>query len=366
MKIRVFEAFSGYGSQAIALKRLQKDFPDDVAFEFVGISEIEPNAIKAYQAIHGDITNYGDIATINWGGGQTPDFELFTYSFPCQDISNAGKQRGFAEGSGSRSSLLWECEKAIEIKRPKYLLMENVKALASKKFRPDFQRWIDRLSALGYTSYWQILNARNYGIPQNRERVFMVSIYGCKDSFHFPKEMVLKKRLRDIIEDRVDESYYLKPEQIAKIIEHCDRKVAEGCGFKTNFQTKEGISGCITTRYGGRQTDTFVRVAIEEPKFLRFGFGFGQQGVSSEYAFTVNQSAFQHNNFLVENPEALRKFTEREVFRLMDVPDSDIDKIQSVEICKTALYKLAGNSIVVNVLYHVFRKMFVDYKSEDI
>lgn len=241
--------------------------------------------------------------------------------------------------------------------------MENVKALASKKFRPDFQRWIDKLSSFGYSSYWQILNARNYGIPQNRERVFMVSILDCDDKFYFPKEMRLEKSLGDIIEDSVLESYYLNPQQVANIIEHCDRKVAEGCGFKTNFQTKDGISGCITTRYGGRQTDTYVRVEIKEPKFLRYGFGFGQQGVSSEYAYTVNQSAFQHNNFLVnpENPEALRKFTEREVFRLMDVEDKDIDKIQSVGICKTAQYKLAGNSIVVNVLYHVFRKMFIDF-----
>lgn len=136
-KIRVFEAFAGYGSQAMACKRLQRDFPAEVEFEFVGISEIDRNAIKAYRAVHGDVPGFGDIAQVDWG--QVPDFDLLTYSFPCQDISNAGRQRGFSEGSGSRSSLLWECEKAIRAKRPRYLLMENVKALVQRKFMPDFQ-----------------------------------------------------------------------------------------------------------------------------------------------------------------------------------------------------------------------------------
>lgn len=109
-RIRVFEAFAGYGSQAMALKRLQRDFPDMVEFEFVGISEIDCYAIAAYRAVHGDTPNFGDISRIDWS--LVPDFDLFTYSFPCQDISNAGKQRGFADGSGSRSSLLWECRRA--------------------------------------------------------------------------------------------------------------------------------------------------------------------------------------------------------------------------------------------------------------
>lgn len=233
--IRVFEAFAGYGSTAMAMKRLQQDFPDNVEFEFVGISEIEPNAIKAYQAVHGDVVNYGDITKINWD--KVPDFSLLTYSFPCQDISNAGKQAGFAEGSGSRSSLLWECEKAIVAKRPKYLLMENVKALVSQKFMPDFRKWIDRLSELGYTSAWQILNAKDFGVPQNRERVFMVSILDADTFYHFPKPFPLERRLKDVLENEVDEKYYLRPEQVERIVEHCDRKVAEGCGFKTNFQT---------------------------------------------------------------------------------------------------------------------------------
>lgn len=257
MTIRVFEAFAGYGSQAMACKRLQRDYPDKVGFEFVGISEIDNYAIAAYKAVHGDTPNFGDISAIDWT--QVPDFDLLTYSFPCQDISTAGKQRGFNEGSGTRSSLLWECKRAIEVKRPKFLLMENVKALTQKKFMPDFQRWIDMLTDMGYTNFWQVLNAKNFGIPQNRERVFMVSILG-EATFEFPKPFHLEKHLRDVLEGNVPEEYYLRPEQVERILAHCDRKQAEGCGFKPNFQESGGVSGTITTMYGQRQTDTYLKV----------------------------------------------------------------------------------------------------------
>lgn len=219
--IRVFEAFAGYGSQAMALKRLQSDFPGKVAFEFVGISEIDKYAIAAYNAVHGDTLNFGDISKIDWA--QVPDFDLFTYSFPCQDISTAGKQKGFIEGSGSRSSLLWECRRAIEAKRPRFLLMENVKALVQKKFMPEFQRWIDTLADLGYTSFWQVLNAKDFGIPQNRERVFMVSILGDA-TFEFPKPFPLTKRLRDVLKENVPEEFYLRDERVQRILAHCERK----------------------------------------------------------------------------------------------------------------------------------------------
>ncbi len=239
MKIRVFEAFAGYGSQAMAFKRLQRDFPDKVTFDFVGISEIDTYAIAAYNAVHGDTVNYGDISKIDWA--QVPDFDCFTYSFPCQDISAAGKQRGFTEGSGSCSSLLWECRRAIEFKRPRYLLMENVKALVQKKFMPEFRRWIDTLSRLGYTSFWQVLNAKDYGVPQNRERVFMVSILDKEAAFEFPKPFPLTKRLRDVLKENVPEEFYLRDEQVQRILAHCERKQAEGCGFKPNFQEPGGM-----------------------------------------------------------------------------------------------------------------------------
>ena len=186
--IRVFlKPFAGYGSPVYRPQRLANDcrlplrwsaFPDD------------KHAIAAYRAIHGDhAPNFGDIMHIEWL--QVPDFDLLTYSFPCQDISSAGRQRGFAQGSGTRSSCLWACADAISAKHPKWLLMENVKALTQRKFAKDFYKWREWLSDQGYTSYFQVLNAKGYGIPQNRERVFMVSCLGEHPRFFFPKTFPL-------------------------------------------------------------------------------------------------------------------------------------------------------------------------------
>lgn len=259
--LRVFEAFVGYGSQSMALARLRRNFPE-FDFEVIGISDISKNAIAAYHAVHGEhIHNYGDISKINWGG--LPDFDLLTYSFPCQDISTAGKQKGFVEGTGTRSSLLWECAKAVESKHPKYLLMENVKALIQKKFMPEFQKWREWLESQGYRNYWQVMNAKHYGVPQNRERVFMVSILDPMGNFKFPDPFPLERKLRDVLEDEVDEKYYLSDDRVQKIISHCDRKQAEGCGFKPDFNNGGGgTSNTLLTRYGQRETDTYLK----EPK----------------------------------------------------------------------------------------------------
>ncbi len=194
--LRVFTAFSGYDSQCMALDRL------GIPYELIGWSEIDPYAIKAHNAVYPQWAdrNLGDISKISWGGLQ--DFDLFTYSFPCTDISNAGLQKGLAEGSGSRSSLLWECRKAIEIKKPKYLLMENVKALIGKKFIGEFKRWDAWLVEQGYTNFSQVLNAKDFGVPQNRERIFMVSILDCEQHFEFPTPFPLEKKLKDVLEEK--------------------------------------------------------------------------------------------------------------------------------------------------------------------
>lgn len=206
--LTVFEAFAGYGSQSMALERLRRDY--GLEYKVVGISEIEPAAIKAYYATHdNEIPNFGDIAKINWGG-QIPDFELFTYSFPCTSISNAGKQAGFTEDSGTASSLLWYCRNAIEVKRPKYLLMENVKALLQKKFQPQFHKWLNELEDFGYTNFYKVLNAKDFGVAQNRERVFMVSIHNCDEPYVFPEGFKLTKCVEDYLEPEVTkEEYYI-------------------------------------------------------------------------------------------------------------------------------------------------------------
>lgn len=200
--LRVFTAFSGYDSQCMALDKLR------IQYELIGWSEIDKYAIQAHNAIYPQWSdrNYGDISKIDWS--QVPDFDLFTYSSPCQDFSNAGLQRGGEEGSGTRSSLLWECRKAILAKKPKYLLMENVAALVSKKFLPLFNKWQAELASYGYSNFAQVLNAKDYGIPQNRERIFLVSILG-DEKYHFPQPFKLELRLRDMLEKEVDEKYYL-------------------------------------------------------------------------------------------------------------------------------------------------------------
>ena len=213
--VRVFEAFAGYGSQRMALERLHRE-NQHFKYEVVGISEIDKFAIRSYEAIHGPTRNFGDISVIDWDG--VPDFDLFTYSFPCTDISMAGLQRGLAEDSGTRSSLLWECRKAIVTKHPKYLLLENVKALTYKKFRPFLDKWLSELESYGYKSFWKVLNARDFGVPQNRERVFVVSILDKDAEFVFPQPMELKATVRDVLEQSVDESYFLSDERVRKLL----------------------------------------------------------------------------------------------------------------------------------------------------
>lgn len=207
--------FSGYDSQCLALNRLKRDFPD-FDYELVGYSEIDKYAIKAHDALFPGAKNFGDITKIDWS--EVPDFDLLTCSSPCQDFSQAGLQRGGEKGSGTRSSLLWECERAIAEKRPKFCLMENVAALVSDKFRPFFNKWQLTLEQLGYRNYAQVLNAKDYGVPQNRDRIFLVSVReDVALQYYFPKPFRLEKRLKDVLEDKVDERYYISDKTIARL-----------------------------------------------------------------------------------------------------------------------------------------------------
>lgn len=206
--LRVFTAFSGYDSQCLALNQLGIDY------DLVGWSEIDKFAIKAHNALFPQWSdrNFGDITQINWHA--VPDFDLFTYSSPCQDFSNAGKMRGGEDGSGTRSSLLWECRNAIWIKRPRYLLMENVASLVGKRFIDTFNKWLNVLEDFGYTNYWQVLNAKDYSVPQNRKRVFIVSVLNNIHPFEFPEKIELTRNLEDLLEIEVDERYYLTKERL--------------------------------------------------------------------------------------------------------------------------------------------------------
>lgn len=272
-RLRVFTAFSGYDSQCLALERLKRTH--GVSYELVGWSEIDKDAIKAHNALFPDSAdkNYGDISKIDWAS--VPDFDLFTYSSPCQDFSTAGLQRGGEEGSGTRSSLLWECRRAIVAKRPSFLLLENVKALTSEKFLPLLQKWCAELGSYGYVNHCAVLNAKDYEVPQNRERVFVFSIR--KDvtgasAFRFPRPFPLERKLRNILEEDVDEKYYLKDETVEKFLRKTvenEQKGLDLLGYSRNNKGKGEVinyhpietANTLTTSSGsGGNTDQFVRV----------------------------------------------------------------------------------------------------------
>lgn len=200
--ITVNELFSGIGAQKKALQRI------GIEHKIIGISEIDKYAIRSYEAMYGETFNYGDIRTIE----RLNYADLWTYSFPCTDISVAGKQEGINENT--RSGLLYQVQRLLEIAKkdntlPKYLLLENVKNLVGKKFKQQFLEWLEYLDGLGYNTYWQVLNAKDYGIPQNRERVYGVSIRKDIDDgkFKFPEKVILNKRLADLLEKEVNESF---------------------------------------------------------------------------------------------------------------------------------------------------------------
>lgn len=238
--LKVFTAFSGYDSQCMALNDL-KDI-SDFDYELVGWSEIEKNAITAHNALFPQYSdrNYGDISKIDWE--QVPDFDLFTYSSPCTDFSRAGYQQGGEEGSGTRSSLLWECRKAILAKKPKYLLFENVSDLVSDKFVHLFNKWVKELESYGYNNFYKVLNARDYGIPQNRERIFMVSILRDENDpdphYEFPEKKDLKLTVDDFLEDgeNVPDKYYFPEERVNIYVTHLqeDYPLDEGLDTENN------------------------------------------------------------------------------------------------------------------------------------
>lgn len=256
-KLRVVELFAGIGAQACALERL------GIPFESL-VCEINPHSYNGYCAIHGPTENLGDITKVE----HLPPCDLLTYSFPCQDLSIGGKQKGMKEGSGTRSSLLWEVERLLNDMKnrrclPEVLLMENVDAILTKKNKPYLDKFIIRLNDLGYESSYAVLNAKDYGVPQNRKRCFMVSTL-TMGHFVFPKGFELKNNLKDLEERDVPESSYLTEEQLTDFKRHYrrDNKLSEkenkliqtgvvdpnGYQIKNRVYSDIGISPAITTK----------------------------------------------------------------------------------------------------------------------
>ena len=404
--IRLIEMFAGVGSQAKALERLGADF------EHYKISEWEVNATASYKAVHkGDDTtdysaeftadkltnilfnigistdgkkplskrqiarksepwkrtvynnfkatnNIGSILNVKGEDLGIVDTDrytyILTYSFPCQDLSLAGKGKGMAKDSGTRSGLLWEVERLLNecSELPQILLMENVTQVHGSKNKEHFDEWIRFLESKGYSNYWQDLNAKNFGIPQNRNRTFMVSVLGDY-TYKFPQEFPLKLRLKDMLETEVDEKFYLSGKMINFFTENTKRQQEKGNGFKFQPTDGECVGKAITTRAGGRMDDNFIE---EQPK-LEVAFNLSSRFEDKpleECSQTIKKSS-KVDCGVITNLR-IRKLTPKECWRLMGFDDADFEKAAEVN-SNSQLYKQAGNSIVVDVLYYIFREM---------
>ena len=219
--IRVLELFAGIGACSKALTNL------GIEHEIVDAVEIDKYAIKSFNAIHGTNFEPQDITT--WDKDIKCD--LIMHGSPCQDFSVAGKGAGGDKDSGTRSSLMYETLRIVEKLKPKYVIWENVKNLLSKKHRHNFDAYLDAMYDLGYANNYKVLNAKDYGVPQNRERVFTVSILGGGE-FKWPEPIELTKKLKDVLEDDVDEKYYLSDTQVASFVASTEKAKAKGNGFR--------------------------------------------------------------------------------------------------------------------------------------
>ena len=356
-KLRILELFGGIGACSKALERLGIDY------EIADYVEIDKYAVASFNAMHNTNFEPQDITT--WD--KDIEVDLIMHGSPCQDFSLAGKQAGGDEGSGTRSSLMYETIRIVEKLKPKYVIWENVKNLLSKKHRHNFDAYLETMSSLGYTNYYQVLNAKDYGIPQNRERVFTISIlkenpmiigslqaHASKridgicptltsamgmgggqtpviientQIFEFPPKQELKLKLKDMLENEVDDKYYLSD----KMIEYISANNEKWTGNNAQALINKEIASTINTGEGSRRCD------------------------ASNY---VSKDVGENYDLKIKNANKIRKLTPKECWRLMGFDDSDFDKASQVN-SNTQLYKQAGNSIVVNVLEAILTNLLL-------
>ncbi len=354
--LRVFEAFSGVGAQRMALRNLKEDY------RIVATCDIDETAILAYYYTHGNnkksrkkyddpkkrkfiidrgignknkilkigsdsldvlfnavdvCNNLGDITKLDVN--KIPDHDLFTYSFPCQDISSVGTKKGLDAGSGTRSSLLWECQKIIESKKPKYLLLENVKNLTTGKNKKNFHDWLDYLDDQGYTNYWKIFDAKDYGIPQRRPRVIVVSKYGeCNTNLVKDNDVLVSKNIEDIID--FNEKDWKK------------------------FVPKSKVRGSVKNKH---------YAFLDDRDWKLNGVMIGKYCSTQRAGRTGLKIIKNENGQLFE-----RKLNALECCRLMGYDDSDYYNMKNGNLTDGQIMKICGNSIVVNVLMNVFKNIY--------
>jgi DNA (cytosine-5)-methyltransferase 1 len=327
--IKVLELFGGIGACSKALERLGIDY------EIADYVEIDKYAVKSFNAMHN--TNFEPQDIITWD--KDIEVDLIMHGSPCQDFSLAGKQAGGDKDSGTRSSLLYETIRIVSKLKPKYVIWENVKNVISQKHRHNFDEYLKEMEELGYTNYYQVLNAKDYGIPQNRERVFTVSIKNDKDKdgieilnmFNFPKKQELKLKLKDMLEDEVDEKYYLSDSSMVRI-----------SGWKSQGRPLKKVRGLdstiptITARSQGDEHGQTIYISNQE------------EDIDIETKIISG----------TKEDLRIRKLTPKECWRLMGFDDEDFDKASQVN-SNAQLYKQAGNSIVVNVLEEILKELLL-------
>jgi len=404
-KLRVFSAFAGYGTDNFALKQL------GIPFECVGFSEIDKYAIQCFEQNHCDKDenlveqdlntnyyknpkNYGDITKIK--PEDLPDYDLFTGGFPCQSFSGAGKGLGELD---PRGTLFYEIIRINEVKKPKYMLLENVKGLTSKKHKSTFDKIISELNRIGYDVQIKVLNTKDYGIPQNRERVFFVcyrnetgtDIGSGINKFSFPNKEELKIFIKDILEqESVDTKYYLKEHQINKLLEGIEKKLRSK---RDVLQDVEGSTSVLCAR--DYKTPKCVKIKSEliklsEDNTHQHNRVYDSEGDTPSLETNGSPKVFALRSFprngtkkvdveICQNPEfrddgcsnsltsvekdnllvnrgIFRRLTPKECFRLQGFLK---DEINLDGLSDTQRYKLCGNGQSVNVVRKIFERMFI-------
>ena len=376
----LIDTYADYPSEEEMAKVLTErnigfDFKKNAPYDWYKLAKRKGNEINKYYLACVLSKNLGDISSI-----KSLDYaDFWTYSFPCQDISVAGKQAGIEKGK-TRSGLLYEVERLLETavnngNQPKYLLLENVKNLVGKKFKPQFDEWISRLDELGYNTYWQVVNGKDCGIPQNRERCFAISIRKDIDSikFRFAKCFDNGLRLKDLLEENVDEKYFLKT--LGNFFMNHSLECEEngnGFRFKPHNPTKAETAFSVTTRAGGRMDDNYVNNHdISEEPFFEFNkknieaVNTASDGtartIKAQYYKNGNANFTRENGFGatgVADNFKIRKLTPTECWRLMGFEDNDVSRAKSIGMSDSALYKQAGNSIITNCISLIMEHLY--------
>lgn len=344
--IKVLELFAGIGACSEALTNL------GIEHEIVDAVEIDKYAVQSFNAIHG--TNFEVQDITEWD--KDIECDLIMHGSPCQDFSVAGLGAGGDKGSGTRSSLMYETLRIVEKLKPQYVIWENVKNLISKKHYHNFEAYIRAMDNLGYESQYQVLNAKNYGVPQNRERVFTVSIR--KDTphkdFSFPTPITLDKRLKDVLEDEVEEKFYLTQAQIDRM-----KNTNFNCSkLETRVQNENEVARTLCAR------------DYKDPKCVRLGGLYDKEGERHQAggiydprgisATLDTMSGGNREPIILENNCRIRKLTPKECWRLMGFSDASFDRAKASGISNSQLYKQAGNSIVVKVLEAILGNLIAE------